>query len=62
MNAIRTLIVDDDFMVAKVHRAYTERVAGFEVVGVAHSGADLHQAVALVEAGCAPELAAQILI
>ena len=45
MNAIRTLIVDDDFMVAKVHRAYTERVAGFEVVGVAHSGADALQAV-----------------
>jgi response regulator of citrate/malate metabolism len=45
MNAIRTLIVDDDFMVAKVHRAYAERVPGFEVVGVAHSGADALQAV-----------------
>jgi len=29
---------------------------------VAHSNADLHQAVALVRAGCAPELAAEILI
>jgi hypothetical protein len=29
---------------------------------VAHSNADLHQAVALVHAGCAPELAAEILI
>ena len=29
---------------------------------VAHSGADLHQAVALVQSGCAPELAAEILI
>lgn len=29
---------------------------------VAHSNADLHQAVALVQAGCAPELAAEILI
>ena len=29
---------------------------------VAHSSADLHQAVALVHAGCAPELAAEILI
>jgi response regulator of citrate/malate metabolism len=37
---VRTLIVDDDFMVAKVHRAYTERVPGFEVVGVAHSGTE----------------------
>jgi len=29
---------------------------------VAHSNADLHQAVALVRAGCAPDLAAEILI
>ncbi len=29
---------------------------------VAHSNADLHRAVALVRAGCAPELAAEILI
>jgi hypothetical protein len=29
---------------------------------VAHSNADLHQAVALVRAGCSPELAAEILI
>src|ERR1700704_998679 len=39
-NPVRTLIVDDDFMVAKVHRAYTERVPGFGVVGVAHTGAE----------------------
>jgi hypothetical protein len=29
---------------------------------VAHSNADLHQAVALVREGCAPDLAAEILI
>jgi response regulator of citrate/malate metabolism len=40
MTAVRTLIVDDDFMVAEVHRGYTERVPGFEVVGVAHTGAE----------------------
>jgi response regulator of citrate/malate metabolism len=40
VSAIRTLIVDDDFMVANVHHAYTERVTGFEVVGMAHSAAD----------------------
>ncbi len=39
MTQIRALIVDDDFMVAKVHQAYTERVPGFDVVGVVHSGA-----------------------
>ena len=27
-SGVRTLIVDDDFMVAKVHRAYTSRSAG----------------------------------
>jgi hypothetical protein len=29
---------------------------------VAHSNADLHQAVSLVRSGCSPELAAEILI
>ena len=29
---------------------------------VAHSNADLHQAVALVRAGCAPDLAAEIVV
>ncbi|MBQ0923669.1 response regulator [Saccharopolyspora endophytica] len=37
---IRVLVVDDDFMVAKVHSGYVSRVEGFEVVGVAHTGAD----------------------
>jgi response regulator of citrate/malate metabolism len=34
------LIVDDDFMVARVHAGFVERTAGFTVVGVAHSGAE----------------------
>jgi response regulator of citrate/malate metabolism len=37
---IRTLVVDDDFMAASVHRSYVERVPGFEVVGEAHTGGD----------------------
>lgn len=37
---IRTLVVDDDFMAASVHRAYVERVAGFTVVGEAHTGGE----------------------
>ena len=45
MTALRTLVVDDDFMVAKVHRGYIELVTGFEVVGVAHSGAEALAAV-----------------
>ena len=35
---IRTLVVDDDFMVAEIHRGFVERVPDFKVVGVAHSG------------------------
>jgi response regulator of citrate/malate metabolism len=37
---IRTLVVDDDYMAASVHRSYVERVHGFEVVGEAHTGAE----------------------
>jgi len=37
---IRTLIVDDDFRVAALHRAYVEKVPGFSVVGEAGTGAD----------------------
>jgi len=37
---IRTLVVEDDPMIAEAHRLYTERLPGFEVVGVAHRGAD----------------------
>jgi response regulator of citrate/malate metabolism len=37
---IRVLIVDDDFMVAKVHAAFVASTPGFTVVGLAHSGAE----------------------
>lgn len=37
---IRTLVVDDDFRVADLHRLYTEQVDGFEVVGLAHTGTE----------------------
>jgi response regulator of citrate/malate metabolism len=36
----RVLIVDDDFMVARIHTGFVERTPGFEVVGVAHNGAE----------------------
>lgn len=32
------LVVDDDFKVASIHRSFVDRLAGFEVVGEAHSG------------------------
>jgi len=45
---IRVLVVDDDFMVARIHVGFVERVDGFEVVGVAHSGAEAADAVAVL--------------
>lgn len=36
----RVLVVDDDFMVARIHRGFVERVDGFEVVGTARTGAE----------------------
>ncbi|MCL6516487.1 response regulator [Alicyclobacillus sp.] len=37
---IRTLIVDDDFMIARVHAKFISRQAGYLVVGEAHSGGE----------------------
>jgi response regulator of citrate/malate metabolism len=34
------LVVDDDFMVAEIHRRFVDRVDGFRTVGVARSGTD----------------------
>ena len=34
------LVVDDDFMVAEIHRRFVEQVDGFRAVGVARSGAE----------------------
>jgi response regulator of citrate/malate metabolism len=36
---IEVLVVDDDFMVAKIHTGFVERTPGFTVTGVAHTGA-----------------------
>ena len=43
---IRTVVVDDDFMVARLHSSTVARLDGFEVVGVASTGA---QALAMVK-------------
>ncbi|MCF2127919.1 response regulator [Strepomyces sp. STD 3.1] len=44
--AIGVLVVDDDFMVARVHRAFVGRVEPFRVVGVAGTGEEALAAVA----------------
>ncbi|MGA9873092.1 MAG: response regulator [Rhodococcus sp. (in: high G+C Gram-positive bacteria)] len=43
---IRVLVVDDDFMVAKVHSGFVGKTEGFEVCGVAHTPQAAEQAVA----------------
>lgn len=40
------LIVDDDFMVAEIHRRFVERIEGFQPVAVARSGAEALSAAA----------------
>ncbi|PWI05832.1 two-component system response regulator [Streptomyces sp. NWU339] len=45
-DTIDVLVVDDDFMVARVHRAFVDRVEACRVVGVASTG---EQAVAAVD-------------
>jgi response regulator of citrate/malate metabolism len=42
---IRVLVVDDDFMVARLHSSVVARQPGFEVVGAARTGADALAAV-----------------
>jgi response regulator of citrate/malate metabolism len=49
---IRTLVVDDDYRVAKIHAASIDRAPGFMCVGRAHTAAEARQAVAELE----PEL------
>lgn len=42
---IRVLVVDDDFMVVKVHSGFVAAVPGFEIAGVADTGMAALQAV-----------------
>ena len=43
---IRTLIVEDDFRVAEIHRGFLERMPSFSVAGIAHTA---KEALAMVE-------------
>ncbi len=43
---IRVLVVEDDFRVAQVHIDFTERIAGFAVVGAARSAAEARRLLA----------------
>lgn len=41
--AIRVLIVEDDLRISELHRRFTERIDGFEVVGIANTIADAEE-------------------
>ncbi|MCU1538624.1 MAG: Transcriptional regulatory protein [Humibacillus sp.] len=45
----RVLVVDDDFMVARIHRGFVDRVDGFEVVGSARTGAEAVELIAALQ-------------
>ena len=56
---VSVLVVDDDFMVARIHARFVEQTDGFEVVGVASTGAQATTAAARIEAvGRSPRAAA----
>ena len=46
---IEVLIVDDDFMVARIHTGFVERTPGFTVTGVAKTGAEALAAAARLQ-------------
>jgi hypothetical protein len=65
MQMTQTVETYDERVKVETWRLHVLMEAGYPVPlaeRVAHSNADLHQAVALVRSGCAPELAAEILI
>lgn len=43
---IDVLVVDDDFMVARINHGFVDRIKGFHVVGTAHTGEQTLEAVA----------------
>lgn len=45
MSDVRVLVVEDEELIAEAHRAYTERVTGFRVVGVARTARDALRAL-----------------
>jgi hypothetical protein len=65
MEMTQTIEAYDERAKVETWRLHVLMEAGYPVPlaeRVAHSGADLHQAVALVKAGCTPKLAVEILL
>lgn len=49
MCSIRTLIVEDDEKIAEIQRVFTEKIAGYEIVGIAHTVAEAEAMVGVLE-------------
>ncbi len=49
MDIIHTLIIEDDVKIAEIQRIFTEKINGFEVVGIAHSISDAEEMVTVLE-------------
>jgi response regulator of citrate/malate metabolism len=47
--ALRVLVVDDDFMVARIHGRFVEQTDGFEVVGTARTGGEALELAAALQ-------------
>ncbi|GAA1502358.1 response regulator [Nocardioides humi] len=47
--SLRVLVVDDDFMVARIHGRFVERTDGFEVAGTARTGAEALELAAALQ-------------
>ena len=47
--ALRVLVVDDDFMVARIHGRFVEQTDGFEVVGTARTGGEAIELAAALQ-------------
>jgi hypothetical protein len=65
MQMTQTVETYDERVKVETWRLHVLMEAGYPVPlaeRIAHSNADLHRAVELVRAGCAPELAAEILV
>jgi len=48
MDIIHTLIIEDDVKIAEIQRIFTEKINGFEVVGIAHSISDAEEMVTVL--------------
>lgn len=49
MHSIRVLIVEDDSRISELHRRFTEKVEGFEVVGIANNLAQAEEMAEILE-------------